>query len=160
MVGDPTEADTCRDFVVPRLLDAGWREDQIVEQHFFTDGRVIPSPRGHRRQPGKRTDYLLEIEPGLPLAVVEAKRLYKHAHDGLQQAMRYAEILRLPLAYGATVRASSSTTTTQGSSTRSTPSPGPTRFGGATARGEASPTRSRPTCCFRSTAISELPAVR
>src|SRR5579875_1166369 len=26
----PTEADTCRDYVVPRLKDAGWSDDQIV----------------------------------------------------------------------------------------------------------------------------------
>ena len=38
----PTEADTCRDYVVPRLKDAGWGDDQIVEQYRITDGRIVP----------------------------------------------------------------------------------------------------------------------
>lgn len=95
----PREDETCRGFVVPALIAAGWSQAQIVEQRYFTDGRIVPSARGHRRLEGKRTDYLLEIQPGLPLAVVEAKRLFKLPGDGLQQAMRYAEILGLGFAY-------------------------------------------------------------
>ncbi len=38
--------------------------------------------------------------PNFPIAVVEAKRLYKLPSDGLQQGMRHAEILHLPFAYG------------------------------------------------------------
>jgi type I restriction enzyme R subunit len=95
----PTEDATCRRFVVSALVEAGWSEQQIVEQRYFTDGRIVPSGRGHRRQQGKRADYLLEIAPGLPVAVVEAKRLFKLPGDGLQQAMRYAEMLRLGFAY-------------------------------------------------------------
>lgn len=99
MPSGPLELDTCRDYILPRLRDAGWGDEQIVEQRYFTDGRIIPARGSHRRRPGMRTDYLLEIEPGFPVAVVEAKRLYKLPGDGLQQAMRYAEILRLPFAY-------------------------------------------------------------
>jgi type I restriction enzyme R subunit len=100
----PLEADTCRDYILPHLRAAGWRDEQIVEERFFTDGRIVPTLRGHRREPGKRADYLLEIEPGFPVAVVEAKRLYRLPSDGLQQAMRYAEILKLPLAYASNGR--------------------------------------------------------
>jgi type I restriction enzyme R subunit len=95
----PLESDTCRDYILPRLREAGWRDEQIVQERFFTDGRIVPTVRGHRREPGKRADYLLEIEPGFAIAVLEAKRLYKLPSDGLQQAMRYAEILNLPFAY-------------------------------------------------------------
>ncbi|MBI2324103.1 MAG: DEAD/DEAH box helicase, partial [Chloroflexi bacterium] len=84
---------------MPALIAAGWNQAQIVEQRYFTDGRIVPSARGHRRLEGKRTDYLLEIQPGFPLAVVEAKRLFNLPGDGLQQAMRYAEILGLGFAY-------------------------------------------------------------
>jgi hypothetical protein len=35
-----TEADTCRKYVLPNLYQAGWTDDQINEQHTFTDGRV------------------------------------------------------------------------------------------------------------------------
>jgi hypothetical protein len=34
-------ADTCREYIVPRMLSAGWREDQIIEERFFTDRRVV-----------------------------------------------------------------------------------------------------------------------
>jgi len=38
-----TEADTCRKFVVPLLQQAGWDTAShfILEQKFFTDGRIV-----------------------------------------------------------------------------------------------------------------------
>lgn len=95
----PTEADTCRTYVVPRLHAAGWNDDQIREQVTFTDGRIIPTGKGHVRKPGKRADYVLRYRADFPIAVVEAKAEYKNAGDGLQQAMEYAEILGLRFAY-------------------------------------------------------------
>jgi len=103
-VAGPPEKDTCRDYVVPRLAAAGWT-GRILEQYPVTDGMIVPvvrrGPRGrdHRRDKPLRADYLLEVEPGFPVAVVEAKREYKLASDGLQQAMRYAQMLDLPFAY-------------------------------------------------------------
>ncbi len=44
-------------------------------------------------------DYVLEGSPGLMTAAVEAKREYRTAEDGLQQALRYAQQLDAPLAY-------------------------------------------------------------
>jgi len=95
----PLEAETCRDYVVPRLRDAGWSEDRIVEQYPVTDGRIAVVRGKHRRGERLRADYLLEVEPGFAVAVVEAKREHRLPSDGLQQAMRYAELLDLPLAY-------------------------------------------------------------
>ncbi len=101
----PLEKDTCRDYVLPALKHAGWRDDQIVEQYPITDGRIVPRPhrakrgRTHRRERELRADYLLECEPGFAVAVVEAKRAQKLPGDGLQQGKRYAERLDLPLAY-------------------------------------------------------------
>jgi type I restriction enzyme R subunit len=94
-----TEADTCRKYVLPKLYDAGWTDDQISQERYFTDGRVVPVGRGHVRKPGKRADYLLSYRPGFPIAVVEAKASHKHPGDGLQQAMDYAEILSVKFAY-------------------------------------------------------------
>jgi type I restriction enzyme, R subunit len=95
----PNEADTCRDFVIPKLEAAGW-EDRFVEQFPITDGRIIPTRSGHRREAERlRADYLLEHRAGVPVAVVEAKRLYRRSADGLQQAKRYAERLDIPFAY-------------------------------------------------------------
>jgi type I restriction enzyme R subunit len=90
--------------VVPRLQASGWT-GRLVEQYPVTDGKIVPVPRrgprarDHRRDRPLLADYVLEVEPGFPVAVVEAKREYKLPGDGLQQAMRYAQLLDLPFAY-------------------------------------------------------------
>ena len=95
----PTEADTCRDYVVPRLKEAGWDDDQIVEQYRITDGRIITVGGKHRRAAELRADYVLEYRPGIPIAVVEAKREHAIPGTGLQQAKNYAQLLDVPFAY-------------------------------------------------------------
>ncbi|QIK65625.1 DEAD/DEAH box helicase family protein [Nocardioides sp. HDW12B] len=95
----PTEADTCRDYVLPRLKEAGWDESQIVEQYRITDGRITTVGKNHRRAMPLRADYVLEYRPGLPIAVVEAKRYYAIPGKGMQQARRYAGLLDVPFAY-------------------------------------------------------------
>ena len=95
----PLEKDTCRDYVLPRLKAAGWSEDQIQEQYPITDGRVITVGEKHRRGDALRADYVLEYVPGVPVAVVEAKREYSRPAKGLQQAKNYGRLLDLPLAY-------------------------------------------------------------
>jgi type I restriction enzyme R subunit len=97
----PTEADTCRKFVVPKLQAAGWDNEphSIAEQRTITDGRIVPVGKGFIRKLPKRVDYLLRYTRDFPLAVVEAKASYKSAADGMQQAKDYAEILGLKFAY-------------------------------------------------------------
>src|SRR6266404_7276779 len=97
----PSEADTCRKLVVPKLQAAGWEIEphSIAEQRTITDGRIIPAGKGFIRKPPKRVDYLLRYARDFPLAVVEAKAGYKSAADGLQQARTYAEMLNLKFAY-------------------------------------------------------------
>lgn len=95
----PLEDDTCRNYVVPRLKAVGWSDDQIVEQYPVSDGRIVATRGRHRRERPLRADYLLEIAPGLGVAVVEAKREFKEPGDGFGQAVRYATMLDLPLAY-------------------------------------------------------------
>jgi type I restriction enzyme R subunit len=57
----PTEADTCRKFVVPKLQAAGWDNDpySIAEQRTITDGRIVPLGKSFIHRPPKRVDYLL-----------------------------------------------------------------------------------------------------
>ena len=97
----PSEADTCRKFVVPLLQAAGWDSEpqSIAEQRTITDGRIVPVGKGFIRKLPKRVDYLLRYRRDFPLAVVEAKAAYKHAADGLQQAKQYAEMLDLKFAF-------------------------------------------------------------
>jgi type I restriction enzyme R subunit len=97
----PTEADTCRKFVVPKLQAAGWDSDphSIAEQRSFTDGRIVVRGSKAERKKNKRADYLLRYTRDFPIAVTEAKAEYKRAADGLQQAKEYAGILGLKFAY-------------------------------------------------------------
>src|ERR1022692_2669195 len=95
------EADTCRKFVLPKLLAAGWDSDphSIAEQRYFTDGRIIVRGNKAERKKGKRADFLLRYTRDFPIAVLEAKAEYKKAKDGMQQSKDYAEILNLKFAY-------------------------------------------------------------
>jgi hypothetical protein len=97
----PTEADTCRTLITPKLQAAGWESDphSIAEQRFFTDGRIVVHGNKATRRKGKRADYLLRYTRDFPIAVVEAKPEHEPAATGLQQAKDYAEILGLKFAY-------------------------------------------------------------
>lgn len=99
MSSGPLEKDTCRDYVLPLLRSAGWGEDQISEQMRITEGRIVPVAKKHRRAEALRADYVLEFEPSVPVAVVEAKREYAIPGKWLQQAKNYAQLLDLPFAY-------------------------------------------------------------
>ena len=94
-----TEADTCRKYVLPKLHQAGWSDEQISEQKTFTDGRIIVIGDKVQRKKPKRADYILRIARNFPVAVIEAKAAYKKPGDGLQQAKEYAEILDIKFAY-------------------------------------------------------------
>jgi type I restriction enzyme R subunit len=95
------EADTCRKYVLPKLIDSGWDDDphSFTEQRTFTDGRIVVSGKKVHRRPQKRADYLLRYTRDFPIAVIEAKGEYKSPGTGLQQAKDYAEILGLKFAY-------------------------------------------------------------
>jgi type I restriction enzyme R subunit len=85
-----SEADTRAKFIDPEIQKSGW-EDFVIREHYFTDGRKLIS--GKR---GKRlfVDYLLKYK-NVNLAIIEAKRLDKHPTEGLQQAIKYAEKLKV-----------------------------------------------------------------
>ena len=94
-----TEADTCRQYVLPKLYSAGWTDESIREQKTFTDGRILVTGRNAKRGRQKRVDYLLYSRRDFPIAVVEAKSAYLSPGQGLQQAIDYAVVLDLPFAY-------------------------------------------------------------
>ena len=69
----PTEADTCRNYILPKLHASGWEDDLISEQFVLTPGRIVPlGERRHFRKEGLRADYVLFIRKNTPIAVVEA----------------------------------------------------------------------------------------
>ena len=96
---EDSEADTCRKEVLPKLYESLWTDELILEQRTFTDGKIIVIGRKARRKKAKRFDYLLRYSQNFPIAIVEAKKKYKLAADGIQQAKDYAQILGLKFAY-------------------------------------------------------------
>ena len=82
----PSEADTCRKYVIPLLQAAGWDTEphSIAEQRTITDGRIVPVGKAFIRKSPKRVDYLLRYRRDFPLAVVEAKAAFKHAAEGVR----------------------------------------------------------------------------
>jgi len=95
------EADTCRKYVLPKLIESEWDNDphSFTEQRTFTDGRIVVSGGKIHRRPQKRADYLLRYTRDFPIAVIEAKAEYLSPGTGLEQAKDYAEILGLKFAY-------------------------------------------------------------
>ena len=93
----PTEADTCRTLIAPKLQAAGWENDphSIAEQRTFTDGRIIVHGSTARRRPAKRADYILRYTRDFPIAVVEAKSEDEPAATGLQQANPGSHLMSL-----------------------------------------------------------------
>lgn len=95
----PQERDTCRDLVIPAIEAAGWQPDQVSEQFPVAAQRVVTLGGVTRQLGSGYVDYAFSAVPGSPTVVVEAKRQYRSAEDGLQQALRYAQQLDAPLAY-------------------------------------------------------------
>ena len=90
-----SESDTRANFIDPKLVDSQWEAMHIVREYYFTDGRKL---LGNKR--GKRLflDYLLKYN-NTNLAIIEAKKLGDHPTKGLQQALEYAEKLKINFVY-------------------------------------------------------------
>ena len=96
---DLTEEDIKLRYITPAINNAGWKNEHIRMEYYFTDGRVIFQVKVHARQTGKKADYLLFHAANKPIAIVEAKDNNKPLGGGMQQAMEYAQILDIPFAY-------------------------------------------------------------
>lgn len=99
---DLSEADIRALFITPAIKEAGWEEyRQIRREVTLTPGPVIVrgdmSSRNKKKK--KFADYVLSWEPGVPVAVVEAKDNNNSISQGMQQALGYADILEVPSAF-------------------------------------------------------------
>lgn len=98
-----TETDIRTKFITPAIVGqdgSKWdRMTQLLEEHYFTKGRVIVRGKSVTRASAKKADYILFYKPNLPIAVVEAKDNNHSVGAGMQQALQYAEALDLPFAY-------------------------------------------------------------
>jgi type I restriction enzyme R subunit len=89
-----TESDTRAKHIDPKLKESGW-EQFIHREYYFTDGRkLLGGKRGNRLF----VDYLLRYK-NTNLAIIEAKKLGKHPTEGLQQAIGYAEKLKVKFVF-------------------------------------------------------------
>jgi type I restriction enzyme, R subunit len=97
-----TELDICDLFITPAIKDAGWDQyTQIRREVTLTPGPVVVRGEMSARNKKKKkfADYVLQKEPGVPIAIVEAKDNNKTISHGLQQAIGYAAILQVPSAF-------------------------------------------------------------
>ena len=92
------EEQTKRDYIDPKLREAGWEQNaqvRVLMEHKLNDGRIQIG--GKRAQP-KFADYVLECK-NKKLAVVEAKKLGLGYAEGLAQAKEYGQMLGIDFVY-------------------------------------------------------------
>ncbi len=95
-----SERDICTKFITPAVLKAGWDLfAQLREQLYFTKGRIIVRGKLVTRGKAKFADYVLYYKPNIPLALIEAKDNNHSVGDGMQQALEYAETLKVPFVF-------------------------------------------------------------
>jgi type I restriction enzyme R subunit len=90
-----TESDTRAQYIDPALAKSGWEGPLVRREFQITVGRIIGA--GKRAEPSI-ADYLLEYK-GKRLAVIEAKKWDLPHSEGVSQAVRDSNKLRLPFAF-------------------------------------------------------------
>jgi type I restriction enzyme R subunit len=83
---DYSEAETRDTFIDLLLAEAGWPLSEPRDREFEVTGMPPSGQKGY-------VDYVLWGTDGRPLAVVEAKRTMRSAHEGQEQAKLYADCL-------------------------------------------------------------------
>ena len=100
---DLTETDVHTKFITPAILGPNgskWNVmTQVLEERYFTKGRIIVRGKTVQRGEAKKADYILFYKPNIPIAVIEAKDNNHSVGAGMQQALDYAETLDVPFAY-------------------------------------------------------------
>ena len=93
-----SERDICTKFITPAIKDvAGWNLMQFSEE--LTLGKIFVKGKRVARGSKDRADYILFHNRDLPIAIIEAKDNNHDLGAGMQQALRYAEMLDVPFAY-------------------------------------------------------------
>ncbi|MBU3738363.1 MAG: DEAD/DEAH box helicase, partial [Rhodoferax sp.] len=97
-----SESDICDKYIRPAMEQAGWHAlNQIFREFPLRAGRVVVRGNKSHRDIDTvlRADYALFHKPNIPLAVVEAKDNTHAVGAGMQQALRYAELLDVPFVF-------------------------------------------------------------
>lgn len=95
-----SERDICSKYITPAITSAGWDlHTQFLEEVRLTAGRIIVRGTMHTRGECSRADYVLYHKSNMPIGIIEAKDNNHTVGHGMQQALRYAEMLDLPFAF-------------------------------------------------------------
>ena len=92
-----TEEDIKLNYITP-ALQAKWG-GRITMETRITDGRINLKGNFVAREKPKKADYVLYLNKNKPIAIVEAKDNNHSISYGLQQAITYAKMQDIPLAY-------------------------------------------------------------
>lgn len=96
-----TEAEARAKYIDLKLDEAGWPRDQWLLEREINPGKILPQVDGGKRieKSKLKPDYVLQYETDNYIAIVEAKSIYKEPGDGLQQAIKYAKLLKVNFVY-------------------------------------------------------------
>ena len=95
-----TEEDIKLRYITPAIENKWDKDTQIGMEREFTNGPIMLSGVGKPKRGKKmKVDYLLMFKPNIPLAIIEAKSNQCNAEDGIQQGMKYAQILDVKFVY-------------------------------------------------------------
>lgn len=92
-----SEEDIKLNYITP-AIQVSW-SDHITMETKITDGQINIKGNMVARNKPKYADYILYLNDGKPIAIVEAKDNNHAVSFGLQQAMTYAQMMDLPFAY-------------------------------------------------------------
>ncbi|MDO4779350.1 MAG: DEAD/DEAH box helicase family protein [Tissierellia bacterium] len=92
-----SEEDIKLNYITP-AIQKNWK-NYITMETKITDGRINIRGNMVSRDKPKFADYILYINEGKPIAVVEAKDNKHSVSFGLQQAITYAKMMDIPFAY-------------------------------------------------------------
>ncbi len=94
-----SEADIKEKFITPAIIKAKWDEHtQIIREYPITAGRIWV--KGKMTARGKKlfADYVLYIS-GIPVAIIEAKDNNQTLKSGIQQALKYSNLMDIPFVF-------------------------------------------------------------
>lgn len=94
-----SEADTRVKIIDPKLRQSGWGEENIKREFYIQKGKIIIEGNEAKRGEKKFADYVLFLNNAFPIAIIEAKRYFKHHAEGISDAKEKAKILGVYFAY-------------------------------------------------------------
>jgi type I restriction enzyme R subunit len=91
-----SERDICTKFITPAIREvAGWNDLQFLEEP--TLGKIHVRGKGVARGVRDRAGYIIFYKKHLPLAIIETKDKHHEIGAGMQQAVRYSNMLDILL---------------------------------------------------------------